>query len=358
METSIRKKLITTVTFLAGLYFFLEFLLPEPVLTAMALTPERHSQISTGFVVVGTMAFGLGIINLLMVHGSTIIFRRKNWSNSLALLLGLFVMLTVAVSDWMGDMAITEATRYYSVLADFSRVIVTDATAAVTAEGEVKEVPPVPVRTRALLDAVEKSADDCNADIAGWSAKVDTLTAIDRNIVRHQLSELQDLCNELVTQQAAFVVPGTDGALAEAPYAALGNALNNVAVGQGKVRRVFYKYSTTSGVWKFLFNGLYENLGAAMFSILGIYIAAAAFRAFMVRSFESSLMMLAAVIVMLGQIPFGLWLYEGLPDLRLWLLQYPNSAAFRAIKFGASIAMLVMAFRMWLSLESDYSGAE
>ena len=57
---------------------------------------------------------------------------------------------------------------------------------------------------------------------------------------------------------------------------------------------------------------------------------------------------------MLGQIPFGISLYEDMPVIRVWILQNPNSSAFRAIKIGGSIAGLVMAFRMWLSLESEY----
>ena len=64
-------------------------------------------------------------------------------------------------------------------------------------------------------------------------------------------------------------------------------------------------------------------------------------------------MMAAALVVMLGQIPFGSWIWEGFPDLRLWLLRVPNAAAFRAIKIGAEVAGLIMAFRMWFSIESE-----
>ena len=81
---------------------------------------------------------------------------------------------------------------------------------------------------------------------------------------------------------------------------------------------------------------------------------------------------------MLGQIPVGAWiyegvpslgrllldlppdlagrlhlfLYEGLPGIRQWLLEVPNSAAFRAIRVGAAIGGLMLAVRMWLSIES------
>ena len=90
-----------------------------------------------------------------------------------------------------------------------------------------------------------------------------------------------------------------------------------------------------------------------MFSLLGFYIAAAAYRAFRISSFEALLMMSAAVIVMLGQIPFGALISEYFPELRLWLLKFPSAGAFRAIKIGALIAGLGMAFRMWFSIESS-----
>ena len=90
-----------------------------------------------------------------------------------------------------------------------------------------------------------------------------------------------------------------------------------------------------------------------MFALLAFYVASAAYRAFRIRSLESALMMLAAILVMLGQIPFGLWISDDLPLVRLWLLEVPNSAAFRAIAIGSGVAGLIMAFRMWLSLEAD-----
>jgi hypothetical protein len=64
-------------------------------------------------------------------------------------------------------------------------------------------------------------------------------------------------------------------------------------------------------------------------------------------------MMTAAVIVMLGQISFGRLVYEDMPAIRQWLLEVPNSAAFRAIRLGAGVAGLLLAIRMWLSIESS-----
>jgi hypothetical protein len=113
-----------------------------------------------------------------------------------------------------------------------------------------------------------------------------------------------------------------------------------------------------------LFNGLFQPLGATMFSVLAFYIASAAFRAFRVRTAEAAFMMAAAFVVMLGQVPVGHWLTHGLPlperhaigylrfeVLQNWILNNWSMAAIRAIEFGIAVGALAMALRIWLSLE-------
>jgi hypothetical protein len=113
-----------------------------------------------------------------------------------------------------------------------------------------------------------------------------------------------------------------------------------------------------------LFNGLFQPLGATMFSVLAFYIASAAFRAFRVRTAEAVFMMAAAFVVMLGQVPVGYWLTHWLPlpehsslgylrfeVLANWILNYWSMAAIRAIEFGIAVGALAMALRVWLSLE-------
>jgi len=117
-----------------------------------------------------------------------------------------------------------------------------------------------------------------------------------------------------------------------------------------------------ANAYNMLFEGIVGALGATMFSTIGFYIVSAAYRAFRIRSGEATLMLLAAFIVMLGQVPVGAYLTSGIPsggvlrNLRLenlsyWILSQPNMAAQRGIWFGIEIGALAMALRQWLSLE-------
>lgn len=106
-----------------------------------------------------------------------------------------------------------------------------------------------------------------------------------------------------------------------------------------------------------MFNRVFISLVSSVFALLAFYIVSAAYRAFRVRSFEATLMMLSAIILMLGQVPLGRWLTESLPTaLQLptmanWIMNVVNSAAVRGIIFGATVGAIAMALRIWLSLE-------
>lgn len=122
------------------------------------------------------------------------------------------------------------------------------------------------------------------------------------------------------------------------------------------------------GMFQFLFRGGLTNLGSATFSIIAFYIASAAYRAFRIRSLEATLLMVAALIVMLGSVSFGTWFTHAIPftsadgsenpwaNLRIeriaqWLLLEINTPAQRGILFGLTLGLLATSLRYWLSLE-------
>ena len=118
----------------------------------------------------------------------------------------------------------------------------------------------------------------------------------------------------------------------------------------------------SKNVYDLLFQSTVAALGATMFSTIGFYIVSAAYRAFRIRSAEATLMLIAAFIVMLGQVPIGAYITSGIPatswlsilkleNLSYWILNQPNMAAWRAMAFGIEVGALAMALRTWLSLE-------
>ena len=60
----IRKKIIVFFTFIGGLYFFLEFILPADI--SGFKFGIYHEEVSLGVQLIGLMAIGLGIITSLL----------------------------------------------------------------------------------------------------------------------------------------------------------------------------------------------------------------------------------------------------------------------------------------------------
>jgi len=111
-----------------------------------------------------------------------------------------------------------------------------------------------------------------------------------------------------------------------------------------------------------LFDGMLQNMDAAMFSLIAFFILSAAYRAFRIRSVESTILLSTALIVMLSLMGVVVSAWDGLAgdfaggNLKLSeISKFINSnlqtPGIQAVKFGLGIATLAMAMRIWLSLE-------
>ncbi len=111
--------------------------------------------------------------------------------------------------------------------------------------------------------------------------------------------------------------------------------------------------------FQWMYNTFYVPLQATMFSLLAFYIASAAFRAFRARSVEATLLLVAALLVMLGRVPIGEeWIWSKLPDISSWIMDYPNMAGKRAILIGAALGAVSTGLRVIIGMERSYLGGE
>jgi hypothetical protein len=104
----------------------------------------------------------------------------------------------------------------------------------------------------------------------------------------------------------------------------------------------------------YLYTYMMVPLQATMFSLLAFFIASAAYRAFRARTLEASLLLVAAMIVMLGRVPLGAAIWGKLPILAEWIMTVPNAAATRGILIGVSLGALAMSLRILLGIERTY----
>jgi hypothetical protein len=113
-----------------------------------------------------------------------------------------------------------------------------------------------------------------------------------------------------------------------------------------------------SYTFRHLFNFIVIPIQSTMYALLAFFIASAAYRAFRARSILATVLLLAALVVMLRFNPF----LGPLGDPTAWLadkiLNVPNLAAKRAIAIGIGLGMVSTALKVILGIERGYMGKD
>lgn len=121
-----------------------------------------------------------------------------------------------------------------------------------------------------------------------------------------------------------------------------------------------FREAGTKFTW--LYDFVYTPLSATMFAILAFFVASASYRAFRARNLESTLLLAAGFLVMIGGVPIGDNITSFLPEnyqlsqVKSWIMNFPQAAGQRAIMIGIALGLVSTSLRIILGIERSHLG--
>jgi len=109
-------------------------------------------------------------------------------------------------------------------------------------------------------------------------------------------------------------------------------------------------------LFSWIFDYMQAPMQATVFSLLAFFVASAAYRGFRVRNVESTLLLLAAILVMVGRVPLGDYISPYFPKIANWILNVPSMTARRGIFVGIGLGTIATSLRVILGIERTYLG--
>ena len=166
---------------------------------------------------------------------------------------------------------------------------------------------------------------------------------------------------------------------------------------------------TKGSLFYWMFINMITPLGATMFALLAFFVASASYRAFRIRNFEATLLLVAGIILMLGRVPIGAiipwWVVSimlmfgigaiaapfikertillgivgggilifiitgtfmgwnqnppdllSIPVIQDWIFAYPTLAGSRALMIGIALGIVATSFRIIIGLDKSFLG--
>ena len=162
-------------------------------------------------------------------------------------------------------------------------------------------------------------------------------------------------------------------------------------------------------LFSWMFFNIFNPLNATMFALLAFFVASASYRAFRIRNFEATLLLVAGILLMLGRVPVGelipwwvvailivfgigaisapwiknrkmllrlivggvvIFLGAGfalgwnqsppsilmIPVIQDWIFDYPTTAGSRALMIGIALGIAATSFRIIVGIERSFLG--
>jgi hypothetical protein len=342
-----RREIPLLLVFLAGVVMAVQFFVPSE------FSGNVKDFMTDWLIIIGIFAMALGIYSLVRVSWARISRRAENWQYSVITLLGLFAMIVFGIQ--------IPGVKYAPEI---------EARDAVSALGNLNDS--INVHVSPLMDTggtAQPSAADVMADV---SRLADSCLVTAEYILGEEwilksadqttaLKQLETNLNNIKRQAAASLAVAGDSlqfppAVAQVQESSKAAAGIIAGFGDFENRRPFIG-GQASYMFRQFFNHIMIPIQATMFSLLAFFIASAAYRAFRARSVLATVLLAAALVLMLRLIPLGP-LTGFFNDLSSWILLTPNLAAKRAILIGVGLGMVATALKVVLGIERNYLGRD
>lgn len=113
-------------------------------------------------------------------------------------------------------------------------------------------------------------------------------------------------------------------------------------------------FTQKNALYQFLFNNVLVAMDSTLYGSLAFFIASASYRAFRARNLEATVLLVAAILVMLGNVPIGAVISHYFPTWGAWLMNVPNTAGQRGIQICAAIGLIALSLRVVMGVERSH----
>ncbi len=337
----LKRTLPVVIAFVTGVWFAVQFFVP-------ATWSQKSLEHASNWVkIVSGFAFALGVYSLCHLHWRRIRTKQAGWGYSLLVYVGLLSTLYVGLSG--------EVRKFFEIL--LRRSVAHHVYALGRDEGTPEGVTVRTVRVSA------EEAKEVGAEAA--PAVVGELVAPDGKVVGYSFDP-----NVFHANIATGRVPAAEAWLARRGIRVLAGGTEEPPASGATVARqqktfAWYAFASYQGyeanwgsLFTWQFNYVYNAAQQSMFSMLGFFIASAAYRTFRARTWQAALLLVAALIVIFGRTTLAGYAHDYFPEVAEWIMYGPNLAAKRGIMLGVALGAIATSLRIIFGIERAYLGGE
>ncbi|MBN1212755.1 MAG: hypothetical protein JXA92_09280 [candidate division Zixibacteria bacterium] len=107
-----------------------------------------------------------------------------------------------------------------------------------------------------------------------------------------------------------------------------------------------------------VFENIQVPMQATVFALLAFFVASASFRGFRARSVQATILLVAALIMLISRSSIGDVIADEIPQVADWVRSYPSMSARRAILIGIGLGSLTTSLRVIIGIERTWLGGD